>query len=193
MQEPIQERGGRCRGLGRSPGNGSGDGSLLGGSRHDLTPTHEGIVPSTDRAGWGRSISVQRGNKVILSVAAIGNQTRWSESSPTPASFQRILVSDSLCREGTRPNASFSWKAEIVGPGKLTLACCEVAVDACFLSYRICCAGSGKVSRPRRSADGRFPGDAPTVGNWKTHGRRGRAGHKTTARNSFHKPAVHLY
>src|SRR5271157_1538498 len=122
MQEPIQERGGRCRGLGRSPGNGSGDGSLLGGSRHDLTPTHEGIVPSTDRAGWGRSISVQRGNKVILSVAAIGNQTRWSESSPSPASFQRILVSDSLCREGTRPNASFSWKAEIVGSGKLTLA-----------------------------------------------------------------------
>src|SRR5271157_3888408 len=63
----------------------------------------------------------------------------------------------------------------------------------CFLSYRICCAGSGRASRPRRSADGRSPGDAPTVGNWKIHGRRGRAGHKTTARNSFHKPAVHLY
>ena len=30
------------------------------------------------------------------------------------------------------------------------------------------------VSRPRRSADRRFPGDAPTVGSWKSCGRRGR-------------------
>jgi len=48
----------------------------------------------------------------------------------------------------------------VLGPG-----CCKVAVDACFLSSRIYCAGSGRVSRPRRSADRRFPGDAPTVGD----------------------------
>ena len=36
------------------------------------------------------------------------------------ASFQRLLVSDSLCREGTRPNAFFSSNAGIVGSGKLT-------------------------------------------------------------------------
>src|SRR5208337_167394 len=47
---------------------------------------------------------------------------------------------------------------------RVTLACCKVAVDACFLSYRICCAGSCRVSRPRRSAGRRAPGDAPTVG-----------------------------
>jgi len=33
----------------------------------------------------------------------------------------------------------------------VALACCKVAVDACFLSYRTCCAGSGKVSWPRRN------------------------------------------
>ncbi len=35
------------------------------------------------------------------------------------------------------------------------------------------------VSRPRRSADRRFPGDAPTVGDWETGGRRGRADQET--------------
>lgn len=58
------------------------------------------------------------------------------------------------------------------------------AVDACFLSYRICCAGSGRASRPRRSADRRSPGDAPRSGlgdrllQWT-------AGQETTARISL--------
>src|SRR5208283_4229322 len=102
MQEPIQERGRRRRRLGRSPGSGSGDGSLLGGSRHDLTPTQEGIVPSTDRVGWGRSISVQRGNKVILYEVAIGNQTRWPESSP------KRLETVAACGIPATPEASQS-------------------------------------------------------------------------------------
>src|SRR5271157_55539 len=42
--------------------------------------------------------------------------------------------------------------------------------------------GSARASQPRRSADLRPPGDAPTVGDWETSGRRGRAGQETTAR-----------
>src|SRR5271157_4971340 len=30
----------------------------------------------------------------------------------------------------------------------VALACCKVAVEACFLSYRICCVGSGVISQP---------------------------------------------
>ena len=41
------------------------------------------------------------------------------------------------------------------------------------------------VSRPRRSADRRFPGDAPTVGGWESCGRRGRGGQEATARTSY--------
>src|SRR5208337_303105 len=39
-----------------------------------------------------------------------------------------------------------------------------VAVVVCFLSSRIYWLARAVVSRPRRSADRRFPGDAPTVG-----------------------------
>src|SRR5271157_5973779 len=135
-------------------------------------PRRESFRARTGRAGVA-PYRFSEATKAILSAVATGNQTRWPEWSPSPASFQRILVSDSLCREGTRPNASFSRRAEIVGPGKPTFACCKVAVDACFLSYRICCAGSGRASRPRRSADGRSPGDAPMVGDWETGCRSG--------------------
>jgi hypothetical protein len=51
---------------------------------------------------------------------------------------------------------------------------------------------SAMVSRPRRSADGRSPGDAPTVGEWESCGRRGRAGQETLpepARGERH-PAI---
>ena len=37
-----------------------------------------------------------------------------------------------------------------------------------------------RVSRPRRSTDRRSPGDAPTIGDWETRGRRGRAGQQET-------------
>ena len=37
-----------------------------------------------------------------------------------------------------------------------------------------------RVSRPRCSADRRSPGDAPTIGDWETRGRRGRAGRQET-------------
>jgi hypothetical protein len=47
------------------------------------------------------------------------------------------------------------------------------------------------VSRPRPSADRGSPGDAPTVGDWETVGRRGRAGQETSgdpARTSATNP-----
>src|SRR5271157_214665 len=40
-------------------------------------------------------------------------------------------------------------------------------------------ARSARVFRPRRSADRTSPGHAPTIGDWETRGRRGRAGQET--------------
>ncbi len=74
---------------------------------------------------------------------------------------------------------------EIEALDSLKLACCKVAVDACFLSSRIYCAGSGVVSWTRHSAERRSPRDAPTVGGWESCGRRGRGVQETTARTSY--------
>ena len=65
------------------------------------------------------------------------------------------------------------------------LACCKVAVDACFLflSDLLCWFGRSLLDRPL--ADRRFPGDAPTVGDWESCGLRGRGGQEATARTSY--------
>ena len=50
-----------------------------------------------------------------------------------------------------------SWRLKLGGRGlRVVLACCKVAVDVCFLSSRIYCAGSGTgpLTRPSSSTDG---------------------------------------
>src|SRR5271157_2088157 len=71
--------------------------------------------------------------------------------------------------------------------GGVGLACCQVGLDrplipAAFVAYLF---RSPTVSRPRPSADRGSPVDAPTVGDWESVGRRGRAGQGTTARTSL--------
>src|SRR5271166_830313 len=67
------------------------------------------------------------------------------------------------------------------------LACCKVGlyrplIPTAFVAnwFR-----SARVSRPRRSADGRSPGEAPTVGDC---GRRGRAGQEALPEPAFEVP-----
>ena len=65
-------------------------------------------------------------------------------------------------------------REEYVWAGITTMA--GPLIPAAFLANLF---RSARVSRHRRSADRRSPGDAPTVGDWETCGRRGRAGQKT--------------
>src|SRR5208337_3154666 len=62
--------------------------------------------------------------------------------------------------------------------GELTarLACCKVGLDGPLIPTAVVANlfRLARVSRPRRSADRRSPGDAPTVGDWGICGRRGR-------------------
>ncbi len=60
----------------------------------------------------------------------------------------------------------------------LVLACCKVGLDRPLIPTAVVANWfrSARVFRPRRSADRRSPGDAPTVGDRETCGRGGRAG-----------------
>ena len=67
------------------------------------------------------------------------------------------------------------------------LACCKLGLDRPLIptAFAADLFRSATVSRPRRSADRRSPGDAATVGDWESVGRRGRAGQETTGRTSL--------
>jgi hypothetical protein len=60
--------------------------------------------------------------------------------------------------------------------GRAQLACCKVGLGCPLIptAFVADLFRSARVTRPRRSADRRSPGDAPTVGDWATRGRRGK-------------------
>ncbi len=77
-------------------------------------------------------------------------------------------------------------------PGRnRVLACYKVGLDRPLIPTAVVANlfRSAVVSRPRRSADRRSPGDAPTGGDWETWGRRGR-GEVTRRQETLPEPAT---
>ena len=64
--------------------------------------------------------------------------------------------------------------------GGARLTCCKVGLQRPLIPTAFVANWfrSARVSRPRRSANRRSPGDAPTVGDWESRGRRGAPGHR---------------
>src|SRR5271157_5328620 len=98
------------------------------------------------------------------------------------AAFPRIALTCATTR------AAWDWQAATVGLDRPLIPAALVA--NWFRSARVSLPrrpafGSARVSRPRRSTDRGSPGDAPSVGDWETVGRRGRAGQENPARTSL--------